>query len=241
MQDLNLNYSEDNAAYPLSGDYSLHRADPAEWGVYCSVYYNMAYNGFFKEERFDAPHGSRFWIHQGETRIGGVTMLPNKIYLLFFVPPFRETAQVMKLLRAQLERWSDRTQRIKAFEILPDQAELFARAGFWPDAFRCRWMQRPADRFDVSWDDRFAIESPGIEEDGLGGKRYAKQEEIAACDYASFAGGIDAVRRNQRTLADYAPDDANYTNERLLQGSTLVYDKLTGTLAANCRLCLQDG
>ncbi len=35
-------------------------------------------------------------------------------------------------------------------------------------------------------------------------------------------------------------EDPNYTNEILTKASTLVYDKDTGQLIANCRLCLQD-
>lgn len=236
-----IGYSEEIIIYPLSSEYFIQKADPSAWGLYCSVYYNMQYNGFFREEGYNSPHRCCFWIYKGDSKIGGVTMSPNRIYHLFFIPPFQDLLKVLKLLKVILEHWSDRTKRIKAFEVLPDQVDLYARAGFWPDEFRCRWMQRPTDHFDVIWDNRFKVECPEIEENELGAKRFVNQDEIALCDYSSFAGGIDAVRRKQLSIEDYIPtEDPNYTNELLLQGSTLVYDKDTSILVANCRLCIQD-
>ena len=43
-------WSADAALYELSDGFSIRRAEPAEWGRYCSVYYHMAYNGFFRED-----------------------------------------------------------------------------------------------------------------------------------------------------------------------------------------------
>ena len=234
-------YSDELISYDLSTGFSIRKADPEAWGVYCSVYYNMQYNGFFREEGYNAPHRSSFWIYQGDFKIGGVTIAPNRIYHLFFIPPFNDSFEVLKLLKRILVQWSDRTKRIKAIEILPDQVDLFARAGFWPDEFRCRWMQRPTDHFEVIWDRKFIIESTKVEVNGLGGKRFVNQDEIAWCDYNSFAGSIEAVRRKKLSLEDFIPaEDADYTNEILIQGSTLVYEKDTRQLIANCRLCLQD-
>ncbi|AJS58105.1 GNAT family N-acetyltransferase [Paenibacillus sp. IHBB 10380] len=235
------NWSEDLISYSLSPEYSIQKAEPEIWGVYCSVYYNMQYNGFFREQGYNAPQRNAYWIYQGESRIGGVRMAPNRIYHLFFIPPFNDSFKVLKLLTKILLHWSDRTQYIKTFEVLPDQVDLFARAGFWPDEFRCRWMQRPTDHFDVTWDDSLIIECPQIEDNGMGAKRFVNEDEIARCDYSIFTGSIDAIRRKQLALEDFIPaEDPNYTNETLLQASTLVYEKNTGLLIANCRLCLQD-
>ncbi|WP_249435974.1 GNAT family N-acetyltransferase [Paenibacillus sp. Marseille-Q4541] len=168
-------------------------------------------------------------------------MEPNVIYHLFFVPPFNDTFEVLKQLKSILIRWSDRAKPIKTFEVLPDQVNLFARAGFWPDEFRCRWMQRPTDHFEVTWDPNLLVESPQIEENGMGGKRFVKEDEIAHCDFHSFGEGLEAVRRKKFTLEDFIPiEDPNLTNEILVQASTLIFDKNTGQLIANCRLCLQD-
>lgn len=233
-------YSDDMMKYDLSKEFSIHRADPEAWGVYCSIYYNMQYNGFFREEGYNAPQRNAFWIYKGESKIGGVRMSPNRIYHLFFIPPFNDSFEVMKLLKKILLQWSDRTKPIKTFEALPDQVHLFARVGFWPDEFRCRWMQRPTDHFEIIWDHDLRIEYPQIIEDESGTKRFTKEEEIAHCEFTSFAGSLDSVRRKQLNYEDYIPrEDPNYTNEILNQASTLVYDKNTGQLIAFCRLCLQ--
>ncbi|WP_458123710.1 GNAT family N-acetyltransferase [Paenibacillus sp. Z3-2] len=234
-------WSTDILQYDLSDEYSLRMAEPAEWGVYCSVYYNMRYVGFFREEEFSSSKSNAYWIYKEECKIGGVRMEPNQIYHLFFIPPFQHSFEVLKLLRNMLMQWSDRTKRIQTFEVLPDQVDLYARAGFWPVEFRCRWMQRPTDHFEIEWDSRVTVKSLEIIEDESGTRKYMNEAEIAQCDLDSFAGSLEATRRNKTSLADFIPDeDPNYTNEILTQASTLVYDKETGQLIANCRLCLQD-
>ncbi|ACX65257.1 GNAT family N-acetyltransferase [Paenibacillus sp. Y412MC10] len=236
-----VNWSEDINFFDLSNEYSIRRADHEEWGLYCSVYYNMRYNGFFREEGFNTPRRNSFWIYKGESRIGGVRMAPNTIYHLFYIPPFNNSYEVLKLLKKMLIHWSDRTKHIRTFEILPDQVNLFTRAGFWPDEFRCRWMQRPTDHFQVIWDSNLTVKCPQIKEDETGAKRFINEDEIAWCDYNSFTGGFEAIRRKKSSLEDFIPkEDPNFTNETLIQASTLIYDKDTSQLIANCRLCLQD-
>lgn len=236
-----VNWSEDINFFDLSNEYSIRRADHEEWGLYCSVYYNMRYNGFFREEGFNTPRRNSFWIYKGESRIGGVRMAPNTIYHLFYIPPFNNSYEVLKLLKKMLIHWSDRTKHIRTFEILPDQVNLFTRAGFWPDEFRCRWMQRPTDHFQVIWDSNLTVKCPQIKEDETGAKRFINEAEIAWCDFNSFTGGFEAVRRKKSSPEDFIPkEDPNFTNETLVQASTLIYEKNTGQLIANCRLCLQD-
>lgn len=234
-------WSDDINNYDLSSEYSIRKAEPEEWGVYCSVYYNMRYNGFFREEGFNTPRRNAFWIYKGESKIGGVRMAPNTIYHLFYIPPFNDSFEVLKLLKNIVITWSDRTKHIKTFEVLPDQVNLFARAGFWPDEFRCRWMQRPTDHFTVIWDNNLNIKCPQITENEMGAKRFINEDEITHCDFNSFTGGFEAIRRKKSSLEDFIPnEDPNFTNEILIQASTLIYDKDTGQLIANCRLCLQD-
>ncbi len=76
---LNGGWSEDMVSYDLSTESSIYRAEPEVWENYCSVYYNMHYNGFFREEGYNAPHRHSFWIYKADCRIGGVTMAPNRI------------------------------------------------------------------------------------------------------------------------------------------------------------------
>lgn len=43
-------WSEELNSYNLSNEYSIQKAEPEEWGLYCSVYYNMAYTGFLERK-----------------------------------------------------------------------------------------------------------------------------------------------------------------------------------------------
>ncbi|MEO3945270.1 GNAT family N-acetyltransferase [Gorillibacterium sp. CAU 1737] len=233
-------WSTDTKRYELSSEFSIQSAEPEEWGVYCSVYYNMPYTGFFKEETYANPQRNAFWIYRGDVKIGGVRMSPNVIYHLFFIPPYHDFDKVLRQLKELLTFWSNQAEPIKAFEILPDQVDWFARAGFWPDEFRCRWMQRPTDRFDVIWEDGLRIESLRMEENEAGAKRYIHEEKIAHCDFESYRGGLEATRRRKDSFEDFIPrEDPHYTNDILAHASTLVFDKETDQLVANCRLCLQ--
>lgn len=45
-------------------------------------------------------------------------MEPNRMYHLFFIPPFQQCFDVLKLLKHKLLQWSDRTKRILTFETL---------------------------------------------------------------------------------------------------------------------------
>lgn len=234
-------WTESEISYALDHDYSIRKADSAKWGLYCSTYYNMQYLGFFREEGFESVERNAYWIYKGESKIGGVRMSPNVIYHLFFIPPFNDSLVVLKLLKKLLIDWSDRSKPINTFEVLPDQVHLYAQAGFWPDEFRCRWMQRPTDHFDIAWSDEFRIERPQIIGYGQGARRYLQEEEITECNYASFKGSLEATRRSKLSYADFIPsEEPNYTNEVLLEASTLVYDRETGQLVANCLLGLQD-
>lgn len=236
-----MGWSEDEISYELSNDYSIRKVESNEWGIYCSIYYNIQYIGFFREEGFNSTQKNAFWIYKGESKIGGVRMDPNRIYHLFVIPPFNDTFVVLKLLKKLLIYWSDRTKPIKTFEVLPDQVQLFARAGFWPDEFRCRWMQRPTDHFEIEWNEEFRIDSPQIEDNGMGAKRFILEDQIAECNYASFDGSLEATRRKKFSYEDFIPsEEPNYTNDALLTASTLVYDKKSGQLIGNCLLGLQD-
>lgn len=236
-------WSKDQERYNLSETVYLQKADPEDWGVYCSVYYSSEYNGFFKESVYDFfLKRDPFWIYEGTKKIGGLVIAPNVIYLLYFIPPFREEAAVMHLLKKALMQWSDPSSPITAYEILPDQSDLFARAGFWPGEFRCRWMQRPTEIFSHDWEESYTVLQPEIiiENDK---RRLKSDREIGHFLYKSFAGGIESTRRNQQSFQDYITNLEYYAyecNEHTLAASTLVYDKQTHALIGVCLVSMQD-
>lgn len=77
-------WSENMETYDLSSEYSIRKADPEEWGIYCSVYYNMRFVGFFREERFSANRNNAYWIYQGASKkLVGCGWHPI-IYIIYF-------------------------------------------------------------------------------------------------------------------------------------------------------------
>ena len=119
-------WSADTLQYDLSDEYSIRLADVTEWGLFCTIYYDMGYVGFFQEEQFSSARCSAYWIYQGENKIGGVRMEPNQMYHLFLIPPFQQGFEIVKLLKQKLMQWSDRSKRILTFEVLPGQVDWFA-------------------------------------------------------------------------------------------------------------------
>ncbi|TQR44403.1 GNAT family N-acetyltransferase [Paenibacillus popilliae] len=224
--------------YALSERVYLLKADKIEWGIYSSVYYNAEYNGFFKDQGYEYE-GWRdpFWIYEGEALIGGVVIAPNVMFTLFFIPPFRDVRRIVLLLKEALISWSDLSKDIIIFEVLPDQVELLGRAGFWPSAFRCRWMQRPTEAFVTTWEDCFVVETPEmIQQDGINQLR--NENDIAKLLYRSFAGAgsIDAIRRQQTDMQFYQEDIreyVSYTNDLVRNASTIVVDSHTNEVLIN--------
>ncbi|MEC0091982.1 GNAT family N-acetyltransferase [Paenibacillus macquariensis] len=228
--------------YNLNDNIYLQKADKLEWGIYCSVYYSSEYNAFFKEDVYDF-HLQRepFWICKGDNKVGGVVIAPNILYFLFFIPPFNDEGQVLDLLKGSLIKWSDPSKPINAYEILQNQVDLFARAGFWPDEFRCRWMQRPTEIFAFEWDDSFIVIEPQIQAEN-NDKVIKNNNELGQFFYESYAGGISAVRRKQESLDFYISWVGSFpyqTNDILIDASSLVYDKQTKKLVGACLVSLE--
>ncbi|WP_240547904.1 GNAT family N-acetyltransferase [Paenibacillus lignilyticus] len=198
-------------------------------------YYNMEYNGFFKDQGLTMDNGRRkFWITKGDTKVGGVVIAPNIIFGLFFIPPFHEETKAFKLLKQVLLSWSDRSKPITAYEILPNQIDLFAKAGFWPGEFRCRWMQRPTEMLATEWDEALEVTSPPLTRDA---------EAINELSYRTYRETIDGVRRKQTSREDHDAWMEHYpgqTNERLLRASSLVYDRAASQLVGFCLISSQD-
>ncbi|UNK16928.1 GNAT family N-acetyltransferase [Paenibacillus sp. N3/727] len=233
-----IQWSSDQQVYQLSEEFSLIKADKDEWGIYSSVYYNSEYNGFFKENVYDF-HLQRdpFWIYKGEQRIGGVVIAPNVLYLLFFIPPFHEEFQVVTLLKKALLRWSDPSKPIIVYEILQDHVDFFSRAGFWPDEFRCKWMQRPTELYALNWDEDMIAIEPQLAAENDDTRKLINSPDIERFFYECNMGSIDAIRRKQESADCYKDMIGSYayqTNELTLAASTLVYDRQSNRLIGAC-------
>jgi len=226
-------WSKDATSYALSDQFSLLKAEAKDWNIYYSVYYNQAYNGFFKEYGYEVHDSDHlFWIFRGESKVGGVIVSENTMSNLFFIPPFNDELKLVKLLKQLLIDFSDGSRDILVFDVLPPQVDLFARAGFWIGAERSRWMQRPTEVIDIEWDDDLRIEKP---------RRLANELDIAEAMFESFKGGVNAARRNHTSRESYIFDLQHpIFTDTMVNASTLVYDKATNKLVGVCLLFMAD-
>lgn len=229
-------WSKDATNYTLSDQFSLLKAEAKDWNIYYSVYYNQAYNGFFKEYGYEVHDSDQlFWIFRGESKVGGVMVSENTLSNLFFIPPFHDELKLVKLLKQLLIDFSDGTRDILVFDVLPPQVDLFARAGFWVGANRSRWMQRPTEVMEIEWDDDLRIETPYLENG-----RLANELDIAEALFESFKGGVNAASRNHTSRESFIFDRHSIFTDSMLNASTLVYDKATNKLVGVCLLFMED-
>lgn len=229
----------DATTYGLRDGYNLVKSEPLEWGVHFSVYYNITYNGFWKNDGYDMPSDKAYMIYHNDVKIGGVCIAPNVIYHLFFIPPFSHKLEVLGLLKELLLSWSDPTIPILAVEILPDQIDMYSMLGFQPNEFRNRWMQRPTAKFEVDWGNKVEIRIPKFDPSSEE-KKLLQENELNRLFYLAYTQGIEDIRRNRSTEADHreACQFASETKESLLNASTLVYDKQSNQLIAACLISL---
>lgn len=229
--------------YDMSDEFSLQKANKEAWGVFCSIYYNAEYHSFSKEILYNISLDREpYWIYQGIHKIGGVVIAPNLMYLLYFIPPFHEQSKVVHLLKNVLLQWSDLSSPIHVYEILPDQVDLLARTGFWPDEYRHRWMQRPTELLEVDWENTFIVTESAVH-DRQGTRRLVHDKEIGHLFFRCMSNGIRVMERKQESLSHYimkAQLLAEQTNEVALKASTLVYDKRNKALIGACLISMQD-
>lgn len=228
--------------YKLSEKYSIVKASPEDFAIYESIYGDKTYNRFavkhwdlrlaISQDNPFAKEKSFYWIKAGELKIGGVVIEPNVISRLFFIPPFTNLFEIVKLLKKLLIKWSDSSKNIYAYQIPVEQSNYFEMLGFWPDKNR-RWMIRPTEVFDFVWDESVLVKTP----------EQSDNEEIARLLYESFSDDIDSqydIKYNgQESVYEDYIDEVNYyfkhcTENIVLEASTLVYDKLQKKLIGAC-------
>ncbi|OAB45188.1 GNAT family N-acetyltransferase [Paenibacillus antarcticus] len=223
--------------YELSDQFYLQKADKKEWNLFFSVYYNAEYISFFKEMALHVLRNiDPFWICKGRMKIGGVVISANQMCLLYFIPPFHEQGTIVHLLKNVLLKWSDTTLPIHVYEVLQDQVDLFARAGFWPDEQRFRWMQRPTETLECEWDRALTVVQ-SLAQDEPSTRTLTKDKEIGHLFYRCYSDSIRGMNNPPKSISQYISETQSMMKEAstdLLRASTLVYDKRNNALIGAC-------
>lgn len=225
----------------LSDQFHLQKADKQEWVQFYSIYYNAEHVRMFTDENILVQKNLNvLWIYEGRSKIGGVILSPNLMRSLYFIPPFNQQHTIVRLLKDVLLKYSDATLPIYVYEVLQDQVELFARAGFWPDEHRYRWMQRPTESLVCEWDEQATI-IKSIIEDTQTNRSSTNDKEIGHLFYRCHPEYIWGMNSKQQSISHYITETQTTikeANTHLLRASTLVYDKRNNALIAACLLSM---
>ncbi|MCJ8010521.1 GNAT family N-acetyltransferase [Paenibacillus sp. KQZ6P-2] len=235
--------SGDQPLAELSASLQLEIAEFDVWKKFWSIYYDQGSVGFSLQTGpgLILPVGTvSYWVKNGSNTIGGVIVSSNAIRCLFTIPPFQADAALVRLLSRKMQQLEGSSGTVHACDILPDQEDLFIRAGFRPDPHRYRWMQRPTAEFVHPPDHHITLRTPNMmKEDGE--QRLLLEREIGlflfkhANEVAGAAGfSFSEVLAKLRRFAALSPEDA-------LQASSLMYDTRTRALIGVCLIDMEEG
>lgn len=225
-------WSKEIEKYDLGEGHCLEKMEYTQFAKYHAVYHGLKkYNGWFKKS-FDiiksvvCEEDSYFWIIKDNVKIGGVHIEPNVIGELFLIPPYSEEYEVLRRLKEILVFWSENTKDIEAQVVDPTQIEVYENLEFIKKESG-RWMIRPTDKFKVTWDNRYLITTPKLE----------NQQDMAKLLFEAFNNN-KALNYNY-SLEEYDSWIKEYLdgflNEEILnRASTLIYDKETKELVGFC-------
>ncbi|WP_136604556.1 GNAT family N-acetyltransferase [Paenibacillus dokdonensis] len=233
----------DSLRLVLTESFHLCRAESAEWERYCSIYYNQAVIGFFRQAGFPSLLPAGFipcWIECDGVIAGGAAISSGAIHYLFAIPPFHVDSRLLKQLTHSIRQLAGGDQTFHAYEILTDQEDVFIRAGFRPDPHRFRWMQRPAAVFNHFINDNITLRSLETFQEN-GERRLLLEREIGLFLFKYTNEGASGAQE-AFPFADVLIKLRQYaagSSEDVLAASSLVYDAGTRALIGVCLIGME--
>ncbi|MWV43637.1 GNAT family N-acetyltransferase [Paenibacillus sp. HJL G12] len=228
----------------LTASMHLYKAEFAEWKRYCSIYYHQAVVGFQLQAglaHLPLEGSMPYWLKNDGVIIGGAAISIDAIRCLFTIPPHQADAGLVRLLSKAIRQLGE-MQAIHARDVPTDQEDIYIRAGFCPEPYGYRWMQRPSAEFIQPLNSGIKLAHPEINNEA-GEHRLLLEREIGlflfkhAYDRActrmpaiSFAEVLVKLRSN----AARNPED-------VLLASSLIYDTATRALIGVCLIGMQEG
>lgn len=229
-------WSKDVMSYELVEGYKLERAEQQEFADYYAVYFQMKNaDGWFKKsyrimKTIVGEEDEYFWIIKDDVKVGGILIEPNSIAELFMIPPYSQIDSLLERLKEILVFWSDTTKAIIADVIEPSLVENYEKIGF-EKVDSGRWMIRPTEKFNITWEECFYIVAPKRED----------ELEIGKLIHEAFENNLNLNKSyslNEYTawVKEYFDDYLDI--EILNEASTLVYDKATNELVGVCYISI---
>lgn len=211
-------------------EYRLVKADPKAFSKYFATYNGNIWFRPSWEELTQVLSGSDagYWVLSGDDRAAGVYLNEKSIALVFGIPPYSITSELIRQIkRHALEAWH-LTDELHAYNVLAEQESAYREADFVQVESR-QCMIRPTEQLETSFDVNYIAEIPS---------RKAISQIVEVFQEA-YANGPD-----ERETEVYANDAAYYFDQadlHLLQASTVIYDRATDEMAGVCLISLWEG
>ncbi len=230
-------FSEEVNEYDLGDGYTLQRDSSDDMAKHYAVYSELPrYNMFFRKSfdvilsKFPEDEQGVFWILKDGFKIGGVCIEPNCMGDIFLIPPYKNEYEVLKRLKEILIYWSDETADIWTFGGDFSQINNYEALGFIIDE-KSRWMIRPTEELNISFQDNFYVDLPKEEH------TLEMANLIAKARNNNPALKDGNAERTAGWIKDYYFDENPYS-ACLHKASTTVYDKETKELVGVCLISL---
>jgi ribosomal protein S18 acetylase RimI-like enzyme len=229
-------WSKETTKYDLTKGFALERVNYTEFSKYHSVYHGLPKaNGWFKKS-FDIMRSvvckddDYFWIIKDNVKVGGVLIKPNLIGELFVIPPYADECELLKKVKEILVYWSDENKDIEASVVYSSQIDMYEKIGFIKGESG-RWMIRPTEDFNVTWEENFEIVLP------------KKENELEMAEVLFEAFNSNAALNYNYSLEEYSSWINDYFKndsdlEILNKASTLIYNKKNKELVGFCIISL---
>lgn len=217
-----------------------YRVVPAESVVFAKYYATYRSNVWFRPSwqalyEMLCQTSDGYWVMKGDERVAGAFLSDHSIGLLIELPAYPLTAKMITCVAAHVGSMASLESGIYAYNVPQSQQLLFTEAGFTTVETRV-CMMRPTEAIAAI----HRPEHPQREVFYYKMPEKADVPQIAALLEQAF----DANSTDYKDLKAHtqeSEDYFSYANPRVLQASTIAYDKHTQEIAGVCLVSLWEG
>ncbi|KZS48400.1 hypothetical protein AWU65_21915 [Paenibacillus glucanolyticus] len=212
-------------------EYRLVKADPKAFSKYFATYYkNIWFRPSWAEfAKILSDSDDGYWVLSGDDKAAGVYLNNESIGLVFGIPPYSITSELIREVKNHaLQSWSLEEHDLHAYNVLDEQEFAFREADFVQVESR-QCMIRPTEQLEASFDVNYIARVPARKD----------ISELVEVFRKAYANGPD-----EREVEVYMNDTVHYFDQidlKLLQASSLIYDRASEEMAGVCLISLWEG
>lgn len=211
-------------------EYRLVKSDCTMFSKYFATYYK---NNWFRPSWDDLTQvlsnsDEGYWVFTGDDKAAGVYLPDQSIGLIFGIPPYSITTELIQFLKNHTITTWNLTKELHAHNVLDEQESAYRDAGFvWIGSRQC--MLRPTEQLKASMNINYVDRKP-VKDD---------MSSIVEVFSKAYANGPD-----EREEGGYADDLIRYFDHvppKLLEASSVIYNQTTEEIAGVCLISMWEG